>query len=46
MSGVWQPYRDYKAAAANAKSRTHRAKTSRVGRRARVRMVNAPKHLF
>jgi hypothetical protein len=46
MAGAWQPYRDYKAAASKAKSRTHRAKSSRVGRRARVRMVNAPKKLF
>jgi hypothetical protein len=42
----WQPYRDYKAAAARAKSRTARAKDSRVGRRARVRTVNAPKKPF
>ncbi len=46
MAGGWQPYRDYKAAANAAKSRTAKAKSSRVGRRARVRMVNAPKKLF
>jgi hypothetical protein len=42
----WQPFRDYVASAGSAKSRTARAKDSRKGRRARVRMVNAPKKPF
>lgn len=46
MAGVWQPYRDYKGSARKAKSRTHRAKTTHVGRRAHVKMVNAPRKLF
>lgn len=41
-----QSRRQYTGKARKSKSRTHRAKDTRVGRRARVRMVNAPKKLF
>lgn len=43
---AWQPYRQYVATARKSKSKTKRAKDVRVGRRARQRMVNAPKPRF